>query len=289
MALRPDEDGFATSARNPANYAVNGTPLDAGTTIELSSVSGPMDSQTATITLPQGAGPPDLAVVSVLADAIRAANDQRRVEPDTFTVMRAAQITVIEIAAFAAERIFTVEFDEPVNIAEETDTTNFPTSALNLAHYQIARVDSDGQLGTVGPLPAGTTIAPVGGDPLTSRQVTITLPVGQELHAGDMISVVDRAISAADPSDDRRVQAALFEVLPQITARITALATQTFFTITFSEPVNETPPPAPDSNPSEEESAAFATSALNYNNYRVSGEKLPPASRHRVYVGGRDP
>ena len=105
--------------------------------------------------------------------------------------------------------------------------------------------------------------------------LTPSAPNQGVLAGGNRISVIGGVIKVASGDDDRRAQAASFEVLPQITAGIDTRAGSLVVTVTFTAPVNR----------DADGEARFATSALNPAHYQINDAALPrrtPRSSHRV-------
>ena len=219
-----DTENFLTSARNPANYEIDDTPLDTTMVDEIAYDAG---TRTATITLSSGSELVEGQVISIVAGIISAAGaiDDRRVEPlvPSFTVPGSTGLFTATIAALAGERTFTVTFTDRVDPA----TTG--TGARNPAHYRLngsplPGVDADDiELS----FDSGTGMS----------TATITLPSGSELAGGNRISIVANQIKAA--FDERLIPATTFDVLAAITATITAAAGGLEIVVVFSAAVDD--------------------------------------------------
>ena len=154
------------------------------------------------------------------------------------------------ILSWAGLRTIRVTFDQPVNVVGPTDTANFPTSAFNIANYQLNGAA----------LPPSSLSARSGG-----RIVIITLPEGSEPANGDTISILANQIAAA--SGSLRVAATQHTVTPPppITATIAATTGFSTIQIRFSEPVE-------------------LISASTPANYQIDGDSIP-ADYTLGYVG----
>ena len=142
-------------------------------------------------------------------------------------------------------------------------------------------------LGRVLAIPANYRIASAAGQPATAlpgvsaddialstdsatgvSTARITLSAGSELFAGNVIRVVDDAISAAGALDDRRVEEFEFTVptpAGAITVEgITAAVGSREITVVFTQPVNDAASGETD----------FASSAANPANYEIDGVAL---------------
>ncbi len=238
-----EQPGFATSARNPANYEIDGGPLPADTTITLAP-----NGQVAVITLPPGEELVGGEEISVVAGRIsgEATIDDRRVQATSFTVPTPITAT---ITAAPDDLDVIVVFSAPVNIAADGD--GFTTSARNIDNYQFV-----GEQTNNGQLPPDATFS----FSFDRRTITISLPAGEELVGGETITVIGGRIRGADV-DDRRVQEASFTVpLPPITATITAAPNERIITVTFTDPIDITTSGAGARNPAH---------------YEIDGGQLP--------------
>ncbi len=250
IQIRFSEPVELISASSKDNYQIDGSPIPADYTLAYD------NDTTTTITLPSGSSVAPGTVISVVGGQIKGFDffDTRFVAAATLTTAGTAPtpITTTIGDATAGELTFTVTFaagadSAAVNVAESTDTANFPTSARNPAHYQI-----DGN-----PLPGTPTFAPSVGNSV----VTVTLPAGSELASGEVITVAGNAIKAAGATDGRRARAATHTVpLPRITSTIAAEFGERIFTVTFSEAVNVA---------ESTDATNFMTSARNPDNYRI--------------------
>ncbi len=245
----PGEAGYANSARNPANYQIDGVVLGTNSdTVRFVSNIQVASNIRVTLTLVAREG----QVISVVGGAIKAENasDSRTVEAAEVTVGPQLPL-VAAIEARAGEQTITVDFSDAVR-SEMSGEDGFANSANNPDSYQI-----DGN-----PLPTGTTI--------TSQfsRAIITLPASSELINGAVISVVGGEIQASDPRlDSRTVEATSFTVgtAPTlITATISAEAGGRAITVVFSEGVE-----------GSLSGSLFTRSARNPAYYQIDDAPLP--------------
>ncbi len=256
------ETDFAGSARNRENYQIDpdGSGANPAAVLPAGTVIDPLTGgdTVATITLP--AGSTLLAAITaevIVRDGRIAAADGGGVTVDTASLQ--VQIPVINITAELGARTITVDFRNRVNITAPSNA-NFSASARNPAHY---RLTAPGVGQTPAALPAGTTIEDTGGTGGSAgQQVTIMLPLGSELTAGTIVTVLGGVIRAE--SGNRTVGTATFSVVDAITVEVTGGYTgENSFMVTFSAPVNSA---------ASTDVTNFPTSARNPANYFANSD-----------------